>query len=52
MTPDTVRPWVTLGMAVILIGYGLLTPDPTVLMCGSTMLGAEPMIRAKKEPPP
>ena len=48
ITPDDVRPWIILSLAILLIAAGLLRPDPTIVFLGSTMLGIDPMIRAHK----
>ena len=39
-------------LAVVLVVAGLLNRDATVLMLGSTMLGTQPLLAARKEPPP
>ena len=49
MTPDKVRPWVILVTAIGLIVGGFINENVTALMLGCTMLGAEPMYRAKDE---
>lgn len=52
ITPDAVRPWIILIIAIGLVIGGFLLPDPTILMLGCTMLGVEPLTRAAQQPPP
>jgi hypothetical protein len=48
MTPNVqlVRTWALLIFACIAIIYGLVGPDPTVLMLGFATLGGEPIARS------
>ena len=52
ITPDVVRSWAMVLIGIFLAVGGFFAKDPTVLMLGTTMLGTEPIVRAKKEPPP
>lgn len=52
VTPEDVRLWAIVLIGVLLAVGGFIARQPTTLMLGTTLLGTEPLARARNEPPP
>jgi hypothetical protein len=51
ITPEVVRLWAIVLIGVFLAVGGFISKEPTTLMLGTTLLGTEPLVRARHEPP-
>jgi hypothetical protein len=44
-----VRAWAITVLAIVLVAVGIIKSNPSIFMVGFTVLGAEPMARAREE---
>jgi hypothetical protein len=52
ISPSVVRSWAILIIGIFLAIGGFVAKQPATLMLGTTLLGTEPLVRVKDEPPP